>query len=97
MRLLGPAGFMVQEADNGVEAVYTDFLRQMRRARSAPLILNTPGPTDVQKAYPAVARWVSGYGHIEMGDQEGFGFIVRAIDYGGVVFEDNTADTLADR
>ena len=36
-----------------------------------------------------------GYGHIEIGDQEGFGSIVRAIDYGGVVFEDDKAVTLA--
>ncbi len=85
----------VQNDLPGVEAAYTDFLRQMRRARSAPLILRTPASTDVEKAFPAVARWVRGYGHIEIGDQEGFGFIVRAIDYGGVVFEDDKADTLA--
>lgn len=39
---------------------------------------------------------MSGYGHIEIGDQEGFGFVVRAIDYGGVVFEDDTPTTLAE-
>ncbi len=80
-----------------VEEVYTDFLRQMRRTRSNPLILRTPSPTtDVEKAYPAVARWVSGCGHIEIGDQEGFGFIVRAVDYGGVVFEDDKSNSLAE-
>ena len=86
----------VQNDLPGVEAVYMDFLRQMRRARSSPLILRTPGPTDVRKSFPAVASWVQGYGHIEIGDQEGFGFVVRAIDCGGVVFEDNKADTLAE-
>ena len=86
----------VQNDLPAVEDVYVDFLRQMRRARSAPLILRTPGPTDVQKSFPAVAKWVQGYGHIEIGDQEGFGFVVRAIDYGGVVFEDDKADTLAE-
>ncbi len=79
-----------------IEAVYEDFLRQMRRARSNPLILRTPSPTDVEKSFPAIAQWVRGYGHIEIGDQEGFGFIVRAIDYGGVVFEDDKPDTLAE-
>jgi len=79
-----------------VEVVYTDFLRQMRRARSVPLILRTPTPTDVEKAFPATAKWVKGYGHIEIGDQESFGFIVRAIDYGGFVFEDSKPDTLAE-
>ena len=86
----------VQNDLPAVEDVYVDFLRQMRRARANPLILRTPGPTDVQKSFPAVAMWVQGYGHIEIGDQEGFGFIVRAIDCGGVVFEDNKADTLAE-
>ena len=33
--------------------------------------------------------------HIEIGDQEGFGFTVRALDYGGVVFEDDKPRTLA--
>jgi hypothetical protein len=31
-----------------------------------------------------------------VGDQEGFGFVVRALDYGGLVFEDNKAETLAE-
>ena len=79
-----------------VEEVYEDFLRQMRRARPEPLILYTPKPTDVQKDFPAIAVWVQNYGHIEIGDQEGFGFIVRALDYGGMVFEDNKATTLAE-
>ena len=52
-----------------VEEVFEDFLRQMRRARSNPLILYTPSPTDVHKAFPAIATWVQGYGHIEIGDQ----------------------------
>jgi len=79
-----------------VEEVYEDFLRQIRRARSTPLILNAPRTTDVQKAFPAIAVWVQGYGHIEIGDQDGFGFIVRALDYGGLVFEDEKASTLAE-
>lgn len=86
----------VQNDLSAVEQVYEDFLRQMRRARPKPLILYTPSPTDVEKAFPAVAKWVNGFGHIEIGDQEGFGFIVRAIDYGGVIFEDDKPNTLAD-
>jgi hypothetical protein len=41
----------VQNDLPGVEAAYTDFLRQMRRARSAPLILRTPASTDVETAF----------------------------------------------
>ena len=40
--------------------------------------------------------WVQCYGHIEIGDQEGFGFIVRALDCGGLVFEDDKPRTLAE-
>jgi hypothetical protein len=68
----------------------------MRRAKSNPLILYTPSPTSTEKAVPAVAKWVNGFGHVEIGDREGFGFIVRAIDYGGVIFEDDKPNTLAE-
>ena len=50
----------------------------------------------VEKLFPAIAQWVRGYGHIEIGDQEMFGFVARALDYGGVVFEDDKPDTLAE-
>jgi hypothetical protein len=79
-----------------VEEVYEDFLRQMRRARPSPLILYTPTSTDVQKDYPAIAMWVQCYGQIEIGDQEGHGFIVRALYNGGLVFEDDKPRTLAE-
>jgi hypothetical protein len=86
----------IQNELPNIEEVYEDFLRQMRRARPRPLILYTPSPTDVQKDYPAIARWVQCYGHIEIGDQEGHGFVVRAIDKGGLVFEDFKPRTLAE-
>jgi hypothetical protein len=79
-----------------VDEVYEDFLRQMRRTTSKPLILYTPGQTDVENSFPAIAQWVRSYGHIEIGDQEGFGFIVRAIDYGGQIFEDDKPETLVE-
>ena len=50
----------------------------------------------IEKMFPAIARWVRGYGHIEIGDQEMFGFVVRALGYGGMVFEDDKPDTLAE-
>ena len=86
----------IQSELPNVEEVYEDFLRQMRRAKSSPLILYTPRPTDVQKDFPAIAMWVQCYGHIEIGDQEGHGFTVRALDYGGLVFEDEKPRTLAE-
>jgi hypothetical protein len=50
----------------------------------------------VENLFPAIAQWVRGYGHIEIGDQETFGFVVRALDYGGLAFEDDRPDTLAE-
>jgi hypothetical protein len=50
----------------------------------------------VEKLFPAIAQWVRGYGHIEIGDQEMFGFVARALDYGNLAFEDDRPDTLAE-
>ncbi len=35
-------------------------------------------------------------GHIEVDDQEGFGFVARALDYGVLAFEDDRPNTLAE-
>jgi hypothetical protein len=35
-------------------------------------------------------------GHIEIGDQEGFGLAAMALDYGGLVYEDDRPRTLAE-
>jgi hypothetical protein len=43
---------------------------------------------------PVIAEWVRG--HVEIGDQEGFVFVVRALEYGGLVFEDDKSDMLAE-
>jgi hypothetical protein len=50
----------------------------------------------VAEVFPAVTKWVQGYGHVEIGDQEMLGFVVRALDYGGLVFQDDKPDTLAE-
>lgn len=50
----------------------------------------------IEQAFPTVAQWVQGCGWIEIGDQEGFGFTVRALDIGGMVFEDTQCQSLAE-
>jgi hypothetical protein len=50
----------------------------------------------VESLFPAVAEFVRTQGWIEIGDQEGVGFIVRALDYGGMVYESNKPRTLAE-
>ena len=50
----------------------------------------------VESIFPAIAKYVRGYGYVEIGDQESFGFVVRAMGYGGLDFEDGTPETLAE-
>jgi hypothetical protein len=95
LKEIGVEAVPQNELPKVVEA-FGDFLRQLRQARSARAVKPTPAQAQVETLFPSAAKWVNGYGHIEIGDQEGFGFIVRAIDYGGVVFEDDRPDTLAE-
>ena len=67
----------------------------MREAHRANMVKPTEDQAAVEKLFPAIAQWVQD-GHIEIGDEEGFGFTVRALDYGGLVFEDDKPDTLAE-
>lgn len=78
-----------------VEQAFAEFLERLKKPRRRGRSKATAELGAIEMLFPAVARWVDGFGHIEIGDQEGFGFIVRALDYGGVVFEDNTPMTLA--
>lgn len=80
-----------------IEDAFEDYLRHMEETRSAGKVRPTAEQATLEKAFPAVALWINGgYGHIEIGDQEGFGFIARALDYGGLVFEDDKPSTLAE-
>jgi hypothetical protein len=79
-----------------VEEAFREFLAQMKKARSVGKVKATAAQSKVEMLFPAIAKWINGFGHLEIGDQEGFGFIVRAIDYGGIVFEDDKPGTLAE-
>jgi hypothetical protein len=68
----------------------------MKEASSMGKAKPTADQAKVEKLFPAIARYVRGCGYIEIGDQESFGFVVRAIGYGGLDFEDDTTETLAD-
>jgi hypothetical protein len=67
----------------------------MQEARRAKMVRPTENQAQVEKLFPAITQWVRG-GHIEIGDQEGFGFVAMALDYGGVVFEDDRPRRLAE-
>ncbi|HEY0984310.1 hypothetical protein, partial [Schlesneria sp.] len=71
-------------------------LERIREARRSEMVRPSKQQAIVENLFPAIANWVQGCGHIEIGDQESYGFTVRAIDDGGVVFEDDKAETLAE-
>lgn len=56
----------------------------------------SPLPPQLNTAYPAVSKWVHSYGWIEVGQQEMFGFVVRALDDGGMVFDSEECQTFDD-
>ncbi len=51
---------------------------------------------NVEAAYPKVAEWVQGCGWIEIGNQDWQGFVVRALDAGGLIYEKEGCRTLAE-
>src|SRR5207245_887839 len=84
-----------QELPN-VKQAYEDYLRQKREARRAKMVRPTAEQRKVAELFPAIAKFVEGCGHIEIGDQEMFGFVARALGYGGLAFDDDRPDTLAE-
>jgi hypothetical protein len=79
-----------------VQRAYQGYLRKRRDAHRVGMVKPTAEQRSVEQLFPAIARWVRGYGHIEIGDQEMFGFVARALDYGNLAFEDDRPDTLAE-
>lgn len=79
-----------------VQQAYQGYLRRQRDAHRAGMLKPTAEQQGVEQLFPAIAQWVRGYGHIEIGEQEMFGFVARALDYGNLAFEDDRPDTLAE-
>ena len=79
-----------------MQRAYQGYLRRQRDAHRVGMVKPTAEQQGVEKLFPAVARWVRGCGHIEVGDQDTFGFVARALGYGGLAFEDDRPDTLAE-
>ena len=79
-----------------VQRAYQGYIRQKREAHRRGMVKPTAEQQSVEKLFPAVAQWARGYGHIEVGDQEMFGFVARAVDLDGVAFKDDKPDTMAE-
>ena len=86
----------VEQELPGIEEAYRRHLRRLRDEQRVGLVKPSAEQVKVEAIFPAIARYVDGYGYIEIGDQQGFGFVVRAIGYGGLDFEDGRPDTLAE-
>ena len=87
---------LVGQSLPGIEEAYRCHQRQIRQEHRAGMVKPSTNQVGVEATFPAIARYVGGYGYIEIGDQEGFGFVVRAIGYGGLDFEDDRPDSLAE-
>ncbi len=79
-----------------LEEVYLDFCRQMREAGSGRIIMLSPRLPAFEKQFPVLSKWVLESGWIEVGRRKNSGFVARALDDGGLVFEDDKVDTLAE-
>ena len=79
-----------------LEEVHLEFLREMRKASPRPVIMLSPRPTDPGRQFPAIDLWVRESGWIEVGRRKEAGFVARALDGGGVAFENNSSTTLGE-
>ena len=73
-----------------------DFLREMRKGSPGPIIMLSARPAPVTEQFPAINKWVQESGWIEVGRRKEAGFVARALDDNGLVFENNTSNTLAE-
>jgi hypothetical protein len=79
-----------------LEEVCLDFLRQMRKASPVPIIMLSPRSASVDQQFPAIGAWVKESGWIEVGWRKEGGFVARALDDNGLVYENNISNTLAE-
>jgi hypothetical protein len=86
----------LQDALPELEEVYLDFCRQLRHSNPGRLIMLSPRLPAFDERFPTLSLWVLKNGWIEVGRQEQSGFVARALDDGGVVFEDDRLESLGE-
>lgn len=79
-----------------VEEAYHAHLRHLKEVHSRGKVEPTAEQAKVVEMFPAIARYVERHGYVEIGEQEMFGFVVRAIGDGGTAYEDDKPSTLAE-
>jgi len=80
----------------GIEAAFGEHLKRLREARPVGMIRPTAEQARIDTLFPAISRWVEEQGWIEIGVQELFSFVARALNEGGTQVEDERTDTLAE-
>jgi hypothetical protein len=89
-------GVRVEKKLPRIDKTFPAMLEELRAIQRARMVKPSPEQAKVEAMFPSIARYVRGYGFIEVADQQGFGFVVRAIGYGGIDFEDASPETLAE-
>jgi hypothetical protein len=79
-----------------IEDAYAELLQQLREEQRVGMVVPTPEQAMVEGMFPAIAEYVRGYGNVEIGEQELFGFVARALHEGGTQVEDERPGTLAE-
>ena len=79
-----------------IEEAYEAHLRQPRDEHRVGMVKPSAEQFKVETMFPATARWGQAHGWIEVGQQELFGFVARALHEGGIQVEEERADTLAE-
>ena len=80
----------------GIEQAYEAHLRRLRDEHRVGMVEPTAEQVEAGAMFPAIDRWVKEYGWIEIGVQELFGFVARALHEGGTQVEDDRPGTLAE-
>ena len=74
-------------------AEYVRKLKATQVGREVPIITV---PQEFDEAFPAVINWVKTQGRIEIAVEGEQGFVVRALDEGGMVFEGKTGKSVGE-
>jgi len=80
----------------GIEEAYRAHLGRLRDEHRIGMAKLSAEQVKAGAMFPAIDRWVKEYGWIEIGVQELFGFVARALHEGGLEVEDDRPDTLAE-
>lgn len=89
-------GVAVERKLAKIDGIFRALLAEFRASQRARMVQPDARQAQVEALFPAIARYVRGHGHIEIGNQEGSGFVARAIGYGGIDFEDTAPELLAE-